>query len=84
MLLKILGHGIPATSFLILQISIKQAQICLGGLEIVTSEFKVSLEKIEIINAYPQFQAWAESGGTENQDWYNNPDDSKVFVPEGE
>lgn len=54
------------------------------GLEIVTSEFKVSLEKIEIINAYPQFQAWAESGGTENQDWYNNPDDSKVFVPEGE
>ncbi|MBI9039574.1 MAG: LruC domain-containing protein, partial [Bacteroidales bacterium] len=54
------------------------------GLEIVTSEFYIPLEKIEIINAYPQFQVWAESGGSENQDWYNYPDDSKIFVPEKE
>jgi len=52
------------------------------GLEIVTSEFKVPNEKIEILDAYPQFQAWAESGGTVSQDWYNNPDESKVFLPE--
>lgn len=51
------------------------------GLEIVTSELKVPIEKIEILNAYPQFQDWAESGGTVSQDWYNNPDESKVFIP---
>jgi LruC domain-containing protein len=51
------------------------------GLVIITPEFQVPNEKIEIINAYPQFQAWAESGGTVSQDWYNNPDESKVFIP---
>jgi LruC domain-containing protein len=28
------------------------------------------LESIEIIEAYPNFQSWAESGGLSNPDWY--------------
>lgn len=52
------------------------------GLEISAREFRVPLEKVEIIDAYPQFKAWAESGGTQSRDWYNYPDESKTFVPE--
>jgi len=52
------------------------------GLEISTKEFRVPLEKVEIIDAYPQFKVWAESGGTQNRDWYNYPDESKTFIPE--
>ncbi len=51
------------------------------GLEISATEFRVPNEKIEILNAYPQFQAWAESGGSVNVDWYNYPDVSKTFLP---
>ncbi|MBI9068217.1 MAG: LruC domain-containing protein [Salinivirgaceae bacterium] len=51
------------------------------GLEIVTEEFRVPNEKTEIIDAYPQFKDWAESGGTINQDWYDYPDDTKTFLP---
>ncbi len=51
------------------------------GLELITKDFRVPLENIEIIDAYPQFKDWAESGGTVNQDWYNNPDDTKTFLP---
>lgn len=52
------------------------------GLEIVTEEFRVPIEKTEIIDAYPQFKVWAESGGTENKDWYNYPDKLKTFLPD--
>jgi LruC domain-containing protein len=52
------------------------------GLEISAEEFRIPIEKIEIIHAYPQFKAWAESGGTQNRDWYNYPDKSKTFLPE--
>lgn len=52
------------------------------GLEISTNEFRVPLEKVEIIDAYPQFKAWAESGGIQNRDWYKYPDESKTFVPD--
>ena len=51
------------------------------GLELIATEFRVPNEKIEIINAYPQFQAWAESGGSLNVDWYKYPDVSKTFLP---
>ena len=52
------------------------------GLEIEAEEFRVPLEKIEIIEAYPQFKDWAESGGTINTGWYNSPDESKTFLPD--
>ena len=51
------------------------------GLEVVTEEFRVPVEKTEIIDAYPQFKDWAESGGSINPSWYNNPDESKTFLP---
>jgi LruC domain-containing protein len=49
------------------------------GLEFCTDNFKVPLEKVSILEAYPQFQSWAESGGNANPDWYDHPDNSKVF-----
>lgn len=49
------------------------------GMEIITDgHFKVPIERIEIINAYPEFEAWATSGGTQNVTWYNSPDETKV------
>jgi len=49
------------------------------GMEIITDgHFKVPIERIEIINAYPEFEAWATSGGTQNVRWYNSPDETKV------
>ncbi len=53
------------------------------GLEISAKEFRIPLEKVAIIDAYPQFKAWAESGGNQNRDWYKYPDESKTFLPEG-
>jgi len=52
------------------------------GLEIETVDFRVPNEKTEILDAYPQFQEWAESGGTVNRSWYKHPDISKTFLPE--
>ncbi|MEI6174917.1 MAG: LruC domain-containing protein [Bacteroidota bacterium] len=51
------------------------------GLEVVASEFWIPNEKTEILLAYPQFRAWAESGGTVNQTWYNNPDKNYCHLP---
>ncbi len=51
------------------------------GLEIVASEFRVPLEKTVILDAYPMFKDWAESGGSINRDWYKHPDESKTFIP---
>jgi|GEM_PF-1609095 LruC domain-containing protein len=57
----------------------KTAELHPWGLEFVTTNFKVPLEKVSILEAYPQFQSWAESGGTVNLDWYNYPNNAKVF-----
>lgn len=43
------------------------------GMELVLPEgtsFKHPYEKIDMISAYPQFSAWATSGGASNSDWY--------------
>lgn len=44
-------------------------------------DLKVAFEKVSILDAFPQFKDWAESGGTENTTWYENPvaDPTKVF-----
>lgn len=41
--------------------------------------FKNPLEKIQIIDAYGQFQNWVRSNGTTNATWYNFPNSSKIF-----
>ncbi len=51
------------------------------GLEIVASEWYIPNETTEILLAYPQFRAWAESGGTVNKSWYNYPDLSHSHLP---
>ncbi|PLX11413.1 MAG: hypothetical protein C0598_08275 [Marinilabiliales bacterium] len=49
------------------------------GMEIITDgHFKVPVERIEIINAYPEFEVWATSGGAQNDTWYISPDETKV------
>ncbi len=54
------------------------------GLEIETVDFRVPNEKTEILDAYPQFQEWAESGGKVNRSWYKYPDESRTFLPENQ
>jgi len=50
------------------------------GVEIeFAGNLRVALEQISIIDAFPQFAAWAESGGSMNKKWYENPDLSKTF-----
>jgi LruC domain-containing protein len=50
------------------------------GVEIeYAGDLRVALEKTSIIDAFPDFAAWAESGGTINNTWYSNPDISKTF-----
>ena len=51
------------------------------GLELITDSFRIPIECTQIIEAYPQFKDWAESGGTVNTDWYNNPDETRTFLP---
>jgi len=51
------------------------------GLEIVAAELYIPNETTEILLAYPQFQAWAESGGTVNKSWYKYPDKSHSHLP---
>ena len=51
------------------------------GIELAyEGNLKVAFEKVDIIDAFPQFKVWAESGGTENTYWYEYPvnDPSKV------
>lgn len=51
------------------------------GLEIIASQLYIPNERTEILIAYPQFQAWAESGGTVNKSWYANPDLNHTHLP---
>ncbi len=37
------------------------------------SNFKHPFEKVDMITAYPQFSAWASSGGSTNPNWYQTP-----------
>lgn len=50
------------------------------GIEIIMEgEYSSPIEKIEISDAYPQFLPWAQSGGTQNTNWYESPVSTKVF-----
>lgn len=40
---------------------------------------KYPVEWTSIRLAYAGLEGWATSGGTENKDWYNNPDTNKVY-----
>ncbi len=50
------------------------------GLEIVLEgQYKSPREKVDMLLAYPQFELWATSGGTQNQTWYLSPVTTNVF-----
>ncbi len=51
------------------------------SVEFIATDFEVAEEKTDFLQAYPLFQNWAESGGTENQDWYLYPDHTHTYVP---
>lgn len=52
------------------------------ALEIVTSvDYDHPKEKIDMVEAFPQFQVWATSGGSQNQTWYDFPAVEKIFDP---
>jgi len=35
-------------------------------------KFDYAIEQTEIVEAYNYFRSWAESGGTKNEDWYED------------
>lgn len=51
------------------------------AIEVVTPDksFKHPTEKTDILVAYPEFQAWAESGGVLNTDWLLNPVENVII-----
>ena len=49
------------------------------GMEIITEvAYKNPIEKVDILEAYPQFELWATSEGTQNTTWYLSPVEDKV------
>ena len=50
------------------------------GIEIILDgQYKSPREKVDMVAAYPQFQIWATSNGTENITWYTAPVETNVF-----
>jgi LruC domain-containing protein len=52
------------------------------GIELeYAGDLPVPFERVSIVDAFPDFVAWAESGGTSYTTWYENPvaDPTKVF-----
>ncbi len=41
--------------------------------------FEYPTESTDIRKAYPNFETWAQSGGTSNSDWYNSPTTGAVY-----
>lgn len=50
------------------------------AIEIVSAnDYDHPLERIDMVEAFPQFQTWATSGGSQNQSWYDFPAVEKIF-----
>lgn len=48
---------------------------------LIIEEIDYPIEKIPIVEAFPDFANWAQSGGTTNQNWYMNPEPAKIWTP---
>jgi len=49
------------------------------GIELIIDQnWKNPVEKVDILLAYPKFEDWAISNGTNEPTWYMEPDESKV------
>ncbi len=47
---------------------------------IIEGTYKSPVEKVEILQAYPEFEGWATSNGANNTNWYLNPVLDKVVT----
>ena len=50
------------------------------GIYLPVKDFRHPLEKVKINDAYPQFDTWVKSNGTQAKDWYANPSEGKVWT----
>lgn len=50
------------------------------ALMLPSSAYKYPVERVKISDAYPNFDNWAKSGGTENTDWYLHPSETANMV----
>jgi len=46
---------------------------------LIPTNFNYPVENTSILTAYPDFEKWAKSGGTENQNWYDTPKTGTTF-----
>ncbi|MCE5175164.1 MAG: LruC domain-containing protein [Bacteroidales bacterium] len=46
----------------------------------IPATFNYPIENTSILSAYPNFKSWAESGGVENQNWYDLPVNGNIYV----
>ncbi|EDL69618.1 conserved hypothetical protein [Vibrio campbellii HY01] len=46
---------------------------------LIVEDWEWPLERVDIVEAYPEFQDWAESGGTTNQNWHQSPATDKTY-----
>jgi LruC domain-containing protein len=51
------------------------------ALDIPAGAFEWPLERVDILTAYPNFGAWAMSGGMVNTDWYDFPAAGQTYTP---
>jgi LruC domain-containing protein len=46
---------------------------------LIVEDWEWPLERIDMVEAYPAFQTWAESGGTESETWHQSPTADKCY-----
>ena len=46
---------------------------------LIMEDWEWPLEYIDIVDAYPEFQAWAESGGVTDENWHQSPAAGKTY-----
>ncbi|WP_045407787.1 LruC domain-containing protein [Vibrio jasicida] len=46
---------------------------------LIVEDWEWPLERIDMVEAYPAFQTWAESGGTESETWHQSPTADKRY-----
>ncbi len=47
---------------------------------LIVEDWQWPLEQVDIVDAYPAFKTWAESGGTSSETWHQSPTTQKFYV----
>ncbi|MGS6581453.1 LruC domain-containing protein [Vibrio diabolicus] len=48
---------------------------------LIVEEWNWPLEKVDLVDAYPEFATYAESGGREGANWHTQPKANKRYIP---